>query len=91
MPRYRVHFKSGASVGPIEASSPEAAKRIAIRDQWDTAIGGNTGEVDRVTREGGGSSRKGQRGFPKGAKCESGWTGDRCTKPLGHSGPHSNE
>jgi hypothetical protein len=23
--------------------------------------------------------------------CGSGWTNDRCTKPLGHSGRHSNE
>jgi len=23
--------------------------------------------------------------------CGSGWTGDRCTKPLGHKGLHSNE
>lgn len=23
-------------------------------------------------------------------RCESGWTGDRCTFPLGHEGPHSN-
>jgi hypothetical protein len=23
-------------------------------------------------------------------RCESGWTGDRCTKPLGHRGFHSN-
>jgi hypothetical protein len=22
--------------------------------------------------------------------CGSGWTGDRCMKPLGHEGPHSN-
>lgn len=25
------------------------------------------------------------------APCESGWTGDRCTFPLFHEGPHSNE
>lgn len=24
-------------------------------------------------------------------RCESGWTGDRCTKRLDHKGPHSNE
>lgn len=24
------------------------------------------------------------------ARCESGWTGDRCTFPLYHDGPHSN-
>lgn len=24
-------------------------------------------------------------------RCESGWTGDRCTKRLFHAGPHSNE
>jgi hypothetical protein len=24
-------------------------------------------------------------------RCESGWTGDRCTKALDHKGPHSNE
>lgn len=24
-------------------------------------------------------------------RCESGWTGDRCTYRLGHDGPHSNE
>lgn len=24
-------------------------------------------------------------------RCESGWTGDRCTLPLGHAGPHSND
>ena len=24
-------------------------------------------------------------------RCESGWTGDRCTKRLFHTGPHSNE
>ncbi len=23
--------------------------------------------------------------------CGSGWTSDRCSKPLGHKGPHSNE
>lgn len=26
-----------------------------------------------------------------GGRCESGWTGDRCTYRLGHPGPHSNE
>lgn len=34
------------------------------------------------------------RGCPSdafSARCESGWTGDRCTFPLGHEGPHSNE
>lgn len=25
------------------------------------------------------------------AACESGWTGDRCTFPLFHDGPHSND
>ena len=25
------------------------------------------------------------------ARCESGWSGDRCTYTLGHFGPHSNE
>lgn len=24
-------------------------------------------------------------------RCESGWTGDRCSRPLGHDGRHSNE
>ena len=24
-------------------------------------------------------------------RCESGWTGDRCTFPLHHAGPHSND
>jgi len=24
-------------------------------------------------------------------RCESGWTGDRCSFPLFHEGPHSNE
>jgi hypothetical protein len=24
-------------------------------------------------------------------RCESGWTGDRCRRPLFHDGPHSNE
>jgi hypothetical protein len=24
-------------------------------------------------------------------RCESGWTGDRCVKPLGHPGAHSNQ
>lgn len=24
-------------------------------------------------------------------RCESGWTGDRCSLPLHHDGPHSNE
>ena len=24
-------------------------------------------------------------------RCGSGWTNDRCTKPLGHRGDHSNE
>ena len=24
-------------------------------------------------------------------RCESGWTGDRCTKRLFHEGPHSND
>jgi hypothetical protein len=27
---------------------------------------------------------------PETATCESGWTGDRCTFPLFHDGPHSN-
>jgi hypothetical protein len=27
---------------------------------------------------------------PNRARCESGWTGDRCTLPLFHDGPHSN-
>lgn len=27
----------------------------------------------------------------KGQKCESGWTGDRCGRPLFHPGPHDNE
>jgi len=26
-----------------------------------------------------------------GPLCESGWTGDRCTLPLLHDGPHNNE
>ena len=30
-------------------------------------------------------------GFPEGARCESGWTGDRCALPLFHDGPHDNE
>lgn len=25
------------------------------------------------------------------SRCESGWTGDRCTLRYGHGGPHSNE
>ena len=29
--------------------------------------------------------------FGPDAKCESGWTGDRCTLPLFHDGPHSND
>ena len=24
-------------------------------------------------------------------RCEMGWTGDRCSRPLFHDGPHSNE
>jgi hypothetical protein len=28
---------------------------------------------------------------PEPPTCESGWTGDRCTFPLDHGGPHSNE
>jgi hypothetical protein len=28
---------------------------------------------------------------PVVAECGSGWTNDRCTKPLGHRGFHSNE
>ena len=27
----------------------------------------------------------------EGPRCESGWTGDRCTFDLFHEGPHSNE
>jgi hypothetical protein len=33
----------------------------------------------------------GLAGRSNSARCESGWTGDRCTKPLFHRGPHSNE
>lgn len=25
-----------------------------------------------------------------GPRCESGWTGDRCSRPLFHEGPHNN-
>ena len=31
------------------------------------------------------------RGRDDGPRCESGWTGDRCSLPLHHDGPHSNE
>jgi hypothetical protein len=31
------------------------------------------------------------RMFPDGARCESGWTGDRCQLPLFHDGEHDNE
>ena len=32
-----------------------------------------------------------QAAYPRITRCESGWTNDRCTKRLGHKGPHSNE
>lgn len=31
-----------------------------------------------------------RHGHGKRALCESGWTDDRCTKPLFHKGEHSN-
>ena len=38
-----------------------------------------------------GSEQQSQYDYPPDSRCESGWTGDRCTLPLFHSGPHSNE
>lgn len=54
-----------------------------------TAVARRVGQV--VDRPAGGSPYRITACESLPPSCGSGWTGDRCTLPLGHDGDHSNE
>lgn len=74
------------SRGPRAEAWRDAARRV-IERAWRDSIVSVYMKQDGETIE----SNHTVVGTEERTRCESGWTGDRCSRPLGHAGRHSNE
>jgi len=87
---------ASAEFDRLLAEATDIARRIAeelANGQFPAGLHwGHVGDMAETVK---GLRAVADRMFAEGGhapmRCESGWTGDRCSLPLHHDGPHSNE